>query len=68
MIEKIERMSLGDVWKHESYDFTQWLQENIDVLSNAIDLELSNPEKEQAQQVTIQGNWVKSVLKQTQNT
>ena len=47
MIEKIERLQLRDIWKHEAHDFTTWLYENIDVISNAIDLPLSNPEKEQ---------------------
>ena len=48
MIGKIERVPLRDVWKHEAFDFTQWLQDNIDVLNNVIDLNLSNPEREQA--------------------
>jgi len=47
MIGKIERVPLRDVWKHEAYDFTQWLQDNIDVLNNVIDINLSNPEREQ---------------------
>ncbi len=47
MIEKIERVKLRDIWKHEAYDFTTWLNENIDVISGAIDLPLTNPEKEQ---------------------
>jgi hypothetical protein len=48
MIGKIERVSLREVWRHEAFDFTQWLQDNIDVLNNVIDLNLSNPEREQA--------------------
>ena len=47
MIGKIERISLREVWKNEAYDFTEWLQDNIDVLSNVIDINLSNPEREQ---------------------
>jgi hypothetical protein len=47
MIGKIERIPLRDVWKHEAYDFTQWLQDNIDVLSNVTNINLSNPEREQ---------------------
>lgn len=47
MIGKIERVPLREVWKHEAYDFTQWLQDNIDVLSNVTDINLSNPEREQ---------------------
>lgn len=48
MIGKIERLPLRGVWKHEALDLTTWLQENIDVLSEAIDINLSNPEREQS--------------------
>ena len=48
MIGKIERVPLREVWKHEAYNFTKWLQDNIDVLNNVIDLDLSNPEREQS--------------------
>jgi hypothetical protein len=33
MIGKIERVPLRDLWKHETYDFTTWLQDNIDILN-----------------------------------
>jgi hypothetical protein len=29
MVGKIERIQLRDVWEHEAYDFTKWLQDNI---------------------------------------
>ena len=48
MIGKIARVPLREVWKHEAYDFTQWLEENIDVVSDVIDLELSNAEREKS--------------------
>jgi predicted HicB family RNase H-like nuclease len=48
MIGKLERVSLREVWKHEALDFTQWLQDNIDVLNDVIDFDLSNPEREQS--------------------
>ena len=48
MIGKLERVPLREVWKHEALGFTKWLQDNIDVLSETIDLNLSNPEKEQS--------------------
>ncbi len=48
MIGKIERVPLREVWRHEALDLTTWLQENIDVLSDAIDINLSNPEREQS--------------------
>jgi hypothetical protein len=48
MIGKIERVKLRDVWKHEALDLTTWLRDNIDYLSDAISLNISNPEIEQA--------------------
>jgi hypothetical protein len=36
------------VWKHEAYDFTQWLQNNIEVLNEALKLSLTNVEREQS--------------------
>lgn len=47
-IGKLERVQLREVWEHEAYDFTQWLQENIDVLNTALDLNLVNVDREQA--------------------
>lgn len=46
-IEKITRIPLREVWKHEAYDFTSWLQENIDAINEVIDLNLTSPEREQ---------------------
>jgi hypothetical protein len=48
VIGKLERLPLREVWKHEAYDFTQWLQENIDVLNMALDLNLVNVDRETA--------------------
>ena len=45
-IERLHRVSLRDVWKNEAYDFTPWLEENIDILGEAIDLNLVNVERE----------------------
>ncbi|MGB2728322.1 MAG: DUF4268 domain-containing protein [Halobacteriota archaeon] len=47
MIGKIEKVPLRDIWKHEAYDFTTYLQDHIDVLNDVLDLSLSNPEREQ---------------------
>jgi hypothetical protein len=47
-IGKLERVALREVWKHEAYDFTQWLQQNIDVLNAALGLNLVNVDREQA--------------------
>lgn len=46
-IGKLQRIALREVWKHEAYDFTRWLQENIDVVNEALDLNLTSPEREQ---------------------
>ena len=48
MIGKITRVPLREVWKHEAHDFTQWLEENIEIVSDAIDLDLSNAEREKS--------------------
>ena len=48
MIGKLKRIPLREVWKNEAIDFTPWLQENIDVLNEILDLFLSNPEREQS--------------------
>lgn len=47
-IGRLQRVPLREVWRHEAYDFTQWLQENIDVLNVALDMNLINVEREQA--------------------
>ncbi len=48
MISKLERVKLREVWKNEASDFTRWLEENIDILYEVLDITLSNPEREQA--------------------
>jgi hypothetical protein len=47
-IGKLERVALREVWKHEALDFTQWLQNNLDVLSESLDLNLIGAEREKA--------------------
>ncbi len=46
MIEKITRIPLRKAFKHESFNFTKWLQDNLDVLNEVTDLALSNAERE----------------------
>jgi len=48
MIGRLERVPLREVWAHEALDFTQWLELNIDVLGEALDLEFVNVDREQA--------------------
>lgn len=45
-IGKITRVPVRDVWKHEAYDFTTWMEDNIDVLNEVIDLTLVAIERE----------------------
>lgn len=45
-IGKIQRLPLRDVWKHEALDLTCWLEENMDVISEQIDVTLTNVERE----------------------
>lgn len=47
-IGKLRRVALREVWKHEAYDFTQWLQANVDVLNEALSFNLVNIDREQA--------------------
>jgi hypothetical protein len=47
-IGKIERVPLRDVWRHEAHNLTTWLEENIDVLNDVLDLNLTSVEREQA--------------------
>lgn len=48
MIQKITRIALREAFKHEAHDFTRWIEDNIDVLNDCIDLTLSNAVREQA--------------------
>lgn len=45
-IGRLQRVPLRELWKNEALDFTAWLAENIDVLSDALDIELSVLERE----------------------
>ena len=47
-IGKIRRVKLTEVWKHEAHDFTTWLEDNTDALSNALDFTLSGVEREKS--------------------
>jgi hypothetical protein len=42
MIGKIKRVALREVWKHETLDFTQWLEDNIDFLNEVLDIKNTN--------------------------
>ena len=46
MIGRIERVSLREVWKKEAKDFTSWLYENLEVLGEELELDLTPDQKE----------------------
>ena len=46
MIGKLQRVKLREVWKHEALDFTTWLENNIDVLNEALGLSLVSIDRE----------------------
>lgn len=48
MIGKLKRVPLRKVWEHEAKDFTSWMQDNIDILNDILDLSLTSAEKEQS--------------------
>src|SRR4051812_41481425 len=47
-IGKIRRVPLREVWLHEALDFTTWLEQNVDVLNDVLDISLENVEREHA--------------------
>jgi hypothetical protein len=48
MIGRIEKVPLREIWKHEAMDFTRWLQDNLDVLSDCLGFSLNNAEREKS--------------------
>lgn len=53
MIGKLKKVKLRNVWVHEAKDFTSWLSDNLDILSDHIDCELSFLEREKKLTMTI---------------
>jgi hypothetical protein len=47
-VGKLKRVPLREVWPHEAYDFTLWLQDNLDVLNDVLGLELVSAEREKS--------------------
>ena len=48
MIGKLEKVPLREIWKHEAYDFSTWLFDNLDVLNDRLGLSISPIEKEKS--------------------
>ena len=44
----IEKVPLRQIWKHEAFDFTTWMAENLDVLNEVLDFDLTNASREQS--------------------
>lgn len=45
-IGKLEPVPIRELWKHEERGFSAWLEENLDVLSETIDVQLSDARRE----------------------
>ena len=45
-IGKLERVSLRRIWPHEEHNFTPWLVDNLDQLSETLDIPLDAPIRE----------------------
>lgn len=48
MVGKLEPVELREIWKHEALDFTGWLFENLNVLSEQLGLTLTSIEREKS--------------------
>lgn len=48
MVGKLERVDLREVWAKEALDFTTWLENNLDILSEHMGFELSPLEREKS--------------------
>jgi len=48
MIGKLKKVPLREIWNNEAKDFTTWLFENIDTLSEALEINLSAVEREKS--------------------
>jgi len=46
MVERLKRVPLREVWKHEALDFTPWLEQNADVLTETLGFEINSVERE----------------------
>jgi len=46
VVSRLKRVSVRNVWHTEEKDFTPWLKENIDILSEVLGMELSIIEQE----------------------
>jgi len=47
VVAKLKRVDLREVWAHEPA-FTKWLEQNVDVLNEVLNLNLTSPEREKS--------------------
>jgi hypothetical protein len=47
-IGRLEQVDLRELWKHEEYGFSAWLEANLDQLGQVLGLRLADPEREVA--------------------
>ena len=45
---QLTRIPLSDVWKHEALDFTRWLCDHIELITDAVSLDLDNIKREES--------------------
>jgi len=45
-VSRLKKIPIRNVWHNEEKDFTPWLKENIDLLSEALGIDLSVIERE----------------------
>ncbi len=48
MIGRLQRTPLREVWRHEALDSTTWLEENLDVFDDAVDITVSGAERQES--------------------
>ncbi len=61
-IGRFEAVEVRELWKHEERDFSAWLEANLDVLSEAIGVSLSDPKRE-----LLAGNFQVDLVAQDEN-
>jgi Domain of unknown function (DUF4268) len=46
MVQKLAKIPVREAFKHEAYDFSTWLEKNLDALNDELDITLSNAGRE----------------------
>ena len=61
-IGKMERVALRELWKHEERGFSAWLETNLEMLSEAVGVTLSDPQRER-----LAGNFQVDLVAENEN-